>query len=81
MTKSVPSRKLRRGPVTDYAIAVVLAVTAIGLVQQAFPASFAGPATLLFFLCVVMLVALASAPGPAALTSGAPTLKDAKITP
>jgi PAS domain S-box-containing protein len=69
MTKSVPSRNSRRGVVTDYAIAVVSAATAVGLVTQAFPASVAD-AALLLFLCVVVLVALVSGPGPAAVTSG-----------
>jgi PAS domain S-box-containing protein len=68
MTKSGPSRASRRGTVADYAIAVVAAATGAALVHGVFSDPAGGPA-LLFALCVVMLVALASSPGPAAIAS------------
>jgi PAS domain S-box-containing protein len=66
MTTSHPSRNLKRSIILNYVIAAVSATTSVVVAFVLYPSWGADPA-LLLFLTVVMLVALAAGPGPAAL--------------
>ncbi|MGY0569883.1 PAS domain-containing protein [Bradyrhizobium sp. RDM12] len=68
MTAPVPSRTPKRPVIVDYAIATVGAATSAALAFAIHRVWGADPA-LALFLSVVMLVALAIGPGPAALAS------------
>ena len=68
MTTSPPSRSLKWPVILNYAIAVVSAATSAVVAFALYPLWGADAAPLLF-LPVVMFVALAAGPGPAALTS------------
>ena len=68
MTTSPPSRSLKWPVILNYAIAVVSAATSAVVAFALYPLWGADAAPLLF-LSVVMFVALAAGPGPAALTS------------
>ena len=68
MTTSPPSWSLKRPIIANFAVAVVSAATSIVVAFAVFPSRGADPA-LLLFLCVVLFVALAAGPGPAALAS------------
>jgi K+-sensing histidine kinase KdpD len=68
MTTSAPLRSLKWPIILNYAIAVVSTAISIAVAFAVYPSWGADPAPLLF-LSVVMFVALASGPGPAALTS------------
>ena len=68
MTTSPPSRSLKWPVILNYAIAVVSAATSAVVAFALYPLWSADAAPLLF-LSVVMFVALAAGPGPAALTS------------
>jgi PAS domain S-box-containing protein len=68
MTTSLPSRRPKWPIVLNYTIAVVSAATSVVVAVAAYPWWGADPA-LLLFLAVVMFVALAAGPGPAALAS------------
>jgi PAS domain S-box-containing protein len=68
MTTSAPSRSPKRRTILNYAIAVVSAATSIAVVFAVYP-PWGTDTALLWFLCVVMVVALAAGPGPAALAA------------
>jgi PAS domain S-box-containing protein len=68
MTTSPPSRSLKWPIILNYAIAVVFAAISVVVVFALYPLWGADAAPLLF-LCVVMVVAMAAGPGPAALAS------------
>ena len=68
MTTSVPSHTPKRPVIVDYAIAVVGAAASAAMAFAIYPAWGADPA-LSLFLSVILLVALAAGPGPAALAS------------
>jgi PAS domain S-box-containing protein len=68
MTTSAPSRSSRWPLIVNYAIAVVFAATSNVLTFTVF-SSWDGDASLALLLSVIMLVALAAGPGPAALAS------------
>src|SRR3954468_17198028 len=67
MTSSAPSRAFNWPLLVSHAIAIVSAATSVALASEIFSSWVAGPP--LLFLCVIMLVALVTGPGPAALTS------------
>jgi PAS domain-containing protein len=68
MTTSAPLRSLKWPIILNYAIAVVSAAISVVVASAIYPFWGADPA-LPLFLSVVMFVALAAGPGPAALTS------------
>jgi PAS domain S-box-containing protein len=68
MTTFLPSRSLKWPTILNYAIAVASAATSIVVAFAVYPLWGADPA-LLLFLSVVLFVALAAGPGPAALAS------------
>src|SRR5277367_179551 len=68
MTTSAPSRSLKWPIILNYVIAVVSAATAVAVAFAVFPL-WGADAALLLFLCVVVFVAWAAGPGPAALAS------------
>src|SRR5258707_7642595 len=68
MTTSAPLRSPKWPTILNYAIAVVSAATSVAVAYAVCPLWGADPA-LLLFLCVVLFVALAAGPGPAALAS------------
>jgi PAS domain S-box-containing protein len=68
MTTAAPLRSLKWPIILNYAIAVVSAAISVAVAFAVYPSWGADPA-LLLFLSVIMFVALAAGPGPAALTS------------